>query len=245
MVEPFFRTLPEVVVFNFNKIKDIEIRMQTDNSSISLDIQKIKAVVFDCDGVLFDTAQANRIYYNTLLDHFGKEQLNDEQFRLVHMFTVKEALHYLFPELDSMESVYNFMKNMGYNKFIKYMEPEPGIKELLDDLKRAEYIRCIATNRTNTMAEVLKKHEMEPFFEVVVTAADVKNPKPAPDQLIKIMDTLDLTPKQLLFIGDSEYDQIAAKEAGTWFAAFKNRSLDAHYHAVSMADLGNMLGVSY
>ncbi|MBF0411554.1 MAG: HAD-IA family hydrolase [Desulfamplus sp.] len=206
------------------------------------DIKKIKAVVFDCDGVLFDTAHANRMYYNRLLDHFGKPQLNDEQFRLVHMFTVKQALDYLFLESESMESVYSFMKTMGYNEFIKYMNPEPGLKELLDDLKRASYIRGIATNRTNTMAEVLKKHEMEPFFEIVVTAADVKNPKPAPDELLKIMAELNLTPKQILFIGDSEYDQIAAKEADTWFAAFKSPSLTADYHAVSMADLGKMLG---
>ncbi|MBF0302371.1 MAG: HAD-IA family hydrolase [Desulfamplus sp.] len=206
------------------------------------DINKIKAVVFDCDGVLFDTAHANRMYYNRLLDHFGKPQLNDEQFRLVHMFTVKQALDYLFLESESMESVYSFMKTMGYNEFIKYMNPEPGLKELLDDLKRASYIRGIATNRTNTMAEVLKKHEMEPFFEIVVTAADVKNPKPAPDELLKIMAELNLTPKQILFIGDSEYDQIAAKEADTWFAAFKSPSLTADYHAVSMADLGKMLG---
>ncbi len=208
---------------------------------MTLDIKQIKAVVFDCDGVLFDTAYANRLYYNRLLDHFGKPLLNDEQFKLVHMFTVKEALHYLFAESESMDRVYSFMKTMSYNEFIKYMKPEQGLIELLEDLKRAEYIRCIATNRTNTMADVLKKHDMEPFFEMVVTAADVKKPKPAPDELIKIMETLNLHPKQILFIGDSEYDQIAAQEAGTLFAAFKNPLLNADYHVVSMANIGQVL----
>lgn len=213
------------------------------NNNISVNIDKIKAVVFDCDGVLFDTAQANRMYYNTLLDHFGKSRLSDEQFKLVHMFTVREAFHYLFPENESIESVYTFMKDVGYNRFIKYMEPEPGLIELLDNLKSAGYIRCIATNRTNTMEDVLKKHEMESFFEMVVTAADVENPKPAPDELLKIMNTLKLKPEQILFVGDSEYDQLAAEGAGTWFAAFRNQVLTADYHAVSMADLGGMLGL--
>ncbi|MBF0205048.1 MAG: HAD family hydrolase [Desulfamplus sp.] len=209
------------------------------------EIKKIKAVVFDCDGVLFDTALANRMYYDTLLDHFGKQRLDDEQFRHVHMFTVKEALHYLFPEMSSIDmvNVYAFMKTMGYHRFIQYMQAEPGLKELLDDLKKAGYTRCIATNRTNTMADVLKQYDMEPLFEMVVTAADVENPKPAPDELLKIIAALNLKPEQILFVGDSEYDQLAAKAAGTWFAAFKNPSLIAHYHAVSMADLGNMLGL--
>ncbi|MBF0235731.1 MAG: HAD-IA family hydrolase [Desulfamplus sp.] len=206
-----------------------------------MDITKIKAVVFDCDGVLFDTAQANRMYYNTLLDHFGKPNLSDDQFRLVHMFTVKEALNYLFPEMDSMESVYAFMKDMGYHGFVQYMNVEPGLNELLESLRRCGYKRCIATNRTNTMADVLKIHDMESLFEMVVTAADVKNPKPAPDELLKIMEILDFKPEQILFVGDSEYDQLAANRAGTWFAAFKNPLLVADYHVVSMADIGKLL----
>ncbi|MBF0377312.1 MAG: HAD-IA family hydrolase [Desulfamplus sp.] len=202
---------------------------------------KVKAVVFDCDGVLFDTAQANRMYYNMLLEHVGKSKLNDEQFRLVHMFTVKEALDYLFPEVESIEKVYAFMKKLGYQGFIQYMEPEPGLRELLENLKKAGYIRCIATNRTNTMAQVLEKYDMESLFEMVVTAADVENPKPAPDELLKIMTELQLKPEEILFVGDSEYDYLAAKGAKTWFAAFRNRALPADYHAISMDDLGKAI----
>ena len=47
--------------------------------------RQIRAVVFDCDGVMFDTADANRIYYNRVLERFGKPPLNQEQFINVHM----------------------------------------------------------------------------------------------------------------------------------------------------------------
>jgi len=57
-----------------------------------MDISKIKAVVFDCDGVMFDTAVANRKYYDEVLQAFGKSALNDEQFVNVHMMTVKGAI---------------------------------------------------------------------------------------------------------------------------------------------------------
>ncbi|SLM29283.1 putative HAD-superfamily hydrolase (Subfamily IA protein) [Desulfamplus magnetovallimortis] len=208
---------------------------------MTIEIDNIKAVVFDCDGVLFDTAKANRNYYDTLLSNFGKPKLSDEQFVKVHMFTVREAFQYLFPEMESLEPIFAFAKKMGYHPFIKYMEREPGTRRLLTLLKSHGYIRAIATNRTNTMHDVLIKHGMTSFFEMVVTAADVENAKPAPDELVKIMNELSLLPRQILFIGDSEYDQQAAQNAGTWFAAFKNSSLSADFYAESMDSLVKLM----
>lgn len=208
-----------------------------------MDTRELKAIVFDCDGVLFDTADANRAYYDTVLKHFGKPPLNDAQFVKVHMFTVKEAFEYLFPEMPTVDPVFEFARETGYHPFIQYMEEEPGTRQLLEKLKRAGYIRGIATNRTNTMESVLIDHGMTHLFEMVVTASDVPNAKPAPDELLKIISHYAITPKELLFIGDSKYDEMAAENAGTWFAAFKNPSLDAHFHATCMGDLETLLGV--
>ena len=51
----------------------------------------IKAVVFDCDGVMFDTADANRIYYNRVLANFNKQPLSEEQ--VVQVRVLKKAPH--------------------------------------------------------------------------------------------------------------------------------------------------------
>ena len=75
-------------------------------------ISKIKAVVFDCDGVMFDTAMANRKFYNEVLTIFGKPKLNDEQFVNVHMMTVKGAIEYLFPEKEDLSDVFDCMTNI-------------------------------------------------------------------------------------------------------------------------------------
>ena len=208
-----------------------------------MDVTQLKAIVFDCDGVLFDTADANRAYYDALLKHFDKPALNGEQFVKVHMFTVQEAFEYLFPEMETLDAVYAFAKKTGYHPFIQYMQEEPGLRELLIKLKAGGYIRGIATNRTNTMEDVLVDHNLTDYFEMVVTASDVPRAKPAPDELLKIMTHYDLAPHELLFIGDSQYDQIAAQRAGTWFAAFKSSTLDAHFHATSMEDLEQLLNL--
>jgi phosphoglycolate phosphatase len=204
-------------------------------------ISKIKAVVFDCDGVMFDTAMANRKYYNEVLVLFGKPKLNDEQFVNVHMMTVKGAIEYLFPEKKDLSEVFDCMTDIGYQKFIKYMIPEKGLKDLLVKLKKNGFIRGVATNRTNTMEKVLEDYDLDSYFEVVVTASKVKNPKPDPEQLLLIMDKFNLQPEQILFIGDSDYDRLAALRAKTMFVAFKNSKLKADFNVDSMDEIVRIL----
>ncbi|WP_299977162.1 HAD family hydrolase [Desulfobacula sp.] len=209
-----------------------------------MDISKIKAVVFDCDGVMFDTAVANRKYYDEVLQTFGKPALNEEQFVNVHMMTIKGAIEYLFPEMDDLSSVYDRLKNIGYHKFIKYMIMEKDLKELLLKLEDNGYIRGIGTNRTNTMEKVLEDFHLEDYFEVVVTAAKVKNPKPDPEQLLLIMGKFDLQPDEILFIGDSDYDRQAAASAKVRFVAFKNSELKADFNVDSMDEIAEVLQIN-
>ncbi|WP_245743095.1 HAD family hydrolase [Desulfobacula phenolica] len=209
-----------------------------------MDISKIKAVVFDCDGVMFDTAAANKKYYDEVLAIFDKPGLTEDQFVNVHMMTVTEAIEYLFPEMDDLSTVYDCLKTIGYHKFIKYMTMEKGLKELLITLNDSGYIRGIGTNRTNTMEKVLKDFDLESYFEVVVTAATVKKPKPDPEQLLLIMEKFNLKPDEILFVGDSDYDRQAAFNAKVWFAAFKNSELKADFNVESMDEIAGILQIN-
>ncbi len=208
-----------------------------------MDILKIKAVVFDCDGVMFDTAVSNRKYYDEVLQSFGKPILNEAQFVNIHMMTVNKAIDYLFPEMADLSIVYDHLKNIGYDKFIKDMVMEKGLKELLIKLKANGYIRGIGTNRTNSMEKVLENFHLEDYFEVVVTAAMVKKPKPDPEQLLMIMGRFGLKPDEILFIGDSDYDRQAALNAKVGFAAFKNSELKADFNVESMDEIARILQI--
>jgi len=209
-----------------------------------MDILKIKAVVFDCDGVMFDTAMANRKFYDEVLVKFDKPPLNDEQFVNIHMMTVTEAIAYLFPKMVDLSGVYECLKYIGYHKFIPYMVMEKGLKELLVKLKNNGYIRGIGTNRTNSMEQVLVDFDLEDYFEVVVTAATVKNPKPDPEQLLLIMDKFKLKPDEIVFVGDSDYDRLAAAGAKTGFVAFKNPDLKADFNVTSMDEIAGIFQIN-
>ena len=117
-------------------------------------MRNVKAVAFDCDGVMFDTAQANRFYYSHILQNFGRPAVTDEQFAFVHMHTVTESIAYLFPDKATLAAAHEFRKSMDYRQYLEYLTIEPHLVSLLEKL-RPQFKTSIATNRTDTMNQVM------------------------------------------------------------------------------------------
>ncbi len=200
----------------------------------------IKVIAFDCDGVMFDTAKANRSYYNRILRHFGKPEMNPGQFAYSHSHTADQSLAYLFTDKQSLEAAQAYRKTMSYEPFFKEMEIEPHLKPLLAKLK-PRYQTAVATNRTDTMQGVLMAFGLEKAFDFVVTAADVGRPKPFPDPLLRVLEYFGTEPDQALYVGDSEVDEAAAKAAGIPLIAYKNPRLDAAFHISGLNEIATIL----
>ena len=195
----------------------------------------LKVIAFDCDGVMFDTQKANREYYNRLLSHFGRPPLTAGQFDYIQVNTVEQSVARLF-SASELKAVNQYRTEMSYLQFIKYMEIEPDLKTLLKEL-RPEFKTAVATNRTDTMDKVLDEFGLTDLFDLVVTALDVPNPKPAPDCLESIFKTFQVAPSEMMYIGDSLLDQQAARAAGTQFVAYGNPELKADRHIRSFREL--------
>ena len=200
----------------------------------------LKVVAFDCDGVLFDTLETNRHYYNHILQHCGRPPMNAEQLRFVHVHTVQQALEHLLEDDALREAAHAFRRTIDYNGFFKYLTIEPGLVGLLDWM-RGRFHTAIATNRTDTMRPLLKEFGLSDRFELVVTSLDVERPKPAPDPLFKILTHFKAEPRQALFVGDSDVDADTARAAGVPFVAYRNPSLPADHHIDRLRDLRPLL----
>ena len=205
-------------------------------------MKNIKLVAFDCDGVLFDTAQANRFYYSHILEHFGRPALTEEQFRFVHMHTVHESMAYLLPDENTLEAAHDFRKTMDYRKYLSYLKVEPQLVALLEKL-RPRIKTAIATNRTDTMEQLLAEFDLDGYFDLVVTSSDVKQPKPHPEALLKILEYFGLASHQVIYIGDSQVDELAARAAKIPLVAYRNRELAAEYHIDSLGELEELLEI--
>lgn len=205
-----------------------------------IDFQDISVVAFDCDGVMFDSSQANRAYYDHVLEHFGMPVMTAEQFAYAHMHTVDETFKFLIHDPETLSAAQQYRKKMRYISFIRHMVIEPSLKSLLTKL-RTSYKTAIATNRTDTMDRVLEEHGLEGQFDIVVTASDVRYPKPHPEQLDVIIDHFGIDPGQMVYIGDSELDALAAQAAKVPFIAYGNSSLPADRHIQSLNQMEQIL----
>ena len=202
--------------------------------------QPYKVIAFDCDGVMFDTAAANRAYYNTLLQNLGLPAMTDQQFLYTHAHTVDDAIAFLCGRANLIEQAHEHRKTMSYLPFVRDMTMEPHLVPILKKMRRM-YRTAIATNRTDTMERVLSEHGLEPYFDYVVCAADVTHPKPHPEGLLKIADHFGIQAWELFYIGDTEVDETAARDAGVVFAAYRNLALSADFHIETLAELESIL----
>lgn len=204
-------------------------------------LNEVKVVAFDCDGVMFDTAEANRAYYNHILAHFGRPPMDEEQLRFVHAHTLHQSLEHLFADDSARREALAFRDQIDYGRFLRYLSIEPTLIGLLDWM-RDRFKTAIATNRTDTMGRLLREFGLAERFDLVVTSLDVTRPKPFPDPLIKILTHFGIAPDQALFVGDSEIDEATARAAGVRFVAYRNPQLNADRHIHRLKELETLLG---
>ncbi len=182
----------------------------------------VRGIIYDCDGVLFESRNANLAYYNAVLETLGAPPVtadDTELARICHTAASPEVFAALLGE-SLVETALSIAADLDYRYFIPAMIPEPGMVETLASLSR-ELPLAVATNRGNSMGEILDHFSLTGYFQVVVTSRDVARPKPAPDMLLLAARQLQLAPKELLFVGDSDLDRQAAQAAGIRFVGYR------------------------
>ena len=194
----------------------------------------IKLVAFDCDGVLFDSRQANIAFYNDILARFEQPRMDLEAEDFVHSHTVWESLEHIFRGYPNLNAVRNYCRNFDYSPFIPMMVEEPHLREFLEFLRPACFT-ALATNRATTTDAVLSYHRLTDRFDLVVSASDVASPKPHPESFERILSHFGLAPREAIYIGDSEVDQDFAINAGVPLVAYRNPRLHAAYYLESFA----------
>ncbi len=189
---------------------------------------KIRCVIYDCDGVLLDSLESNRRFYNHFRTTLGRPPLTEEELKYAHTHTVYEAIHYIFggdPGL--VKQATELFSKTDPEESLRYLKLEPNLLPTLKVLKGKGIIRAISTSRSTNMKPIMERFELGPYFDLVITALDVQNPKPHPESIEKIIQTFSLKKEETVFVGDSEIDRQAAGSAGVKFIAYKNKEIAA------------------
>ena len=200
----------------------------------------LKLVIFDCDGVMFDSKDANRIYYNHLLEEFGHPLMDEQEEDYVHSHNVLDSVNFIFRKYPrEIEEVNQYRISVDYTPYLKYMVIEPDLKQFLGMLK-PKFYTAISTNRSNTMPSVMKMHDLESYFDLVVTSLDVEQPKPHTEGLVKILNHFQLSASEAVYIGDSMVDREHTAGVNMRLISFKNPELPAEYHVNRFLDIPHL-----
>lgn len=177
----------------------------------------LKAIIFDLDGVIVDTAELHYSAWKRLADEEGapfNKEIN-ESFKGVSR---QACVRILFPNVESEERLAFLAekKNSYYVDMIENLKPEnllPGVYNFIREVKRENIRTGIGSVSKNTR-KVLEKLQVTDMFDAVVDGTLIKNSKPAPDVFILCAKLLEVDPKYCIVIEDAEAGIEAAHAAG-------------------------------
>lgn len=200
----------------------------------------IKVIIYDCDGVLIDSREANAAFYGHILERFGLPPLSSRQLDFVQSSTGSEAIDFLFQGTPWRDEAQDYQRAMDNRPFLHLLRLEPHIHEVLAAL-RPKYHTAIATNRGKSLPLVLKELGLSDLFDLTVSSYEVAKPKPHPECLLKIMEHFRVEPAEAVYIGDAPVDLLVSRQAGVIFVAYKNQELEAGYHLQDHRELLEIL----
>ena len=191
----------------------------------------MRLIMFDMDGTLIDSGFAITNTINYVRENLGFEKLeknyilekvNDPNINSAEFFYGTKEFTPLQTKL--FEEYYN---QHCLNDLVVY----DGIAKLIDDISK-DFTLAVATNANSTYAYKMLNHVgLAKYFPTILGYDSVKNPKPHPEMVYKILDKHNIQKENAQLIGDSPKDILAATRAGVdsvlvnW--GFSNHEKDA------------------
>jgi phosphoglycolate phosphatase len=178
-----------------------------------------RAVIFDCDGVLFDSWHANVAYYNAIRARLGLAPMDAAWERRAHFLAAASVLDEMFDhDPDTRDEARRIARSVDYEPFYALMLPAAGLYQVLANL-RPSWRLGMATNRGATVPEVVRRFGLDAYLDAAVGVLDVARPKPHPDVVLECLARLGVRPAAAVYVGDAESDEAAARAAGVHFVA--------------------------
>lgn len=178
---------------------------------------KIKHIIFDFDGTLFDSMSIWDSVGESYLRSIGKEakpSLREE----VRTMSLSQSALYMKKEYDLSQTVEEIIKgiNQTMEDFYRYeIQPKRGVISFLKQLKQSGVSVCIATSSDRYLIEAaLKRCDMDGFFEKIFTCSEVGHGKDEPIIYQEAIQFLGADRSNTVIFEDALYALQTAKKAG-------------------------------
>jgi beta-phosphoglucomutase len=190
----------------------------------SIDLREVKAVIFDLDGVITDTAEFHYIAWKQLAEKIGisfDREFNEKlkgvsRIDSLELILAKENRQNEFSKEE--KEILATEKNDHYVELIKKITPNDileGIEEFLEELIENKIKIAMASASKNAFA-VTKSLGVLSYFDHIVDARTVEKSKPDPEVFIKAAKAVEVEPKYCIGIEDAAAGVDAIKAAGMY-----------------------------
>ncbi|MDY7566006.1 N-acetylmuramic acid 6-phosphate phosphatase MupP [Pseudomonas sp. RTC3] len=186
---------------------------------------RLRAVLFDMDGTLLDTAPDFIAICQSMLADRGLASVSDKLIRdeisggARAMVAATFALSPMEPEFEALrlEFLERYQTNCAVHSTLF-----DGMAELLIDIEKANLIWGVVTNKPVRFAQpIMEQLGLAERSAILICPDHVTNSKPHPEPLILACSMLNLDPASVLFVGDDLRDIESGRDAGTKTAAVR------------------------
>jgi HAD superfamily hydrolase (TIGR01509 family) len=181
--------------------------------------KRIKAVIFDMDGVLIDAKDWHYDALNKALNHFGFNISRYDHLVTFDGLPTRRKLEMLTREQGLPAKLHGFLNELKqiYTMEIVHARCKPRFQHeyALSHLKAAGYKLAVASNSVRNSVEVMMvKSSLTPYLDALVSNEDVAKGKPDPEIYLKTLSMLRVAGDETLVVEDNEHGIAAGKAAG-------------------------------
>ena len=191
----------------------------------------LKALIFDCDGVLVDTERdGHRVAFNRAFaaKNLSVEWSVDQYHELLQVAGGKERMRHFFnqqgwPAVQDKDAFIRELHQLKTDFFMKIIETgelslRPGVARLVDEAINANLVLAICSTSNERAVTLIAERLLGPsrrgHFSAILAGDVVSRKKPDPEIYNLALKTLDLSAQDCLVIEDSRVGLLAAKAAG-------------------------------
>lgn len=178
----------------------------------------VKGVIFDMDGLMFDTERLSSVFWKQTGDQFGLEVPVDfvNSFRGRNPAAIREAFLDKYGQDFDYEEFREVRTRLQYDYIREKGVPlKKGLIELLNYLKGKGIRMAVATSTDRKLADtMLEKAEVREYFDAFAYGDEVARSKPYPDVFLKAAEEIGVPIRDCLVLEDSIAGVQAGKAAG-------------------------------
>ncbi len=181
----------------------------------------LNTVIFDFDYTLGDTTNGIVQSARYALEQMGEEERTYEEIKKTIGLSLSETYKKLTGNMDEARAdrFFDLFKEKADEVMVDSAELYPGVKEMLVELYEQGYrLGIVTTKFAYRVRNIMKKFDAEELFDVFIGVGDVTKVKPDPEGLLLAVEKLGVKTEEVLYVGDSYVDAMAAEAAGVKFA---------------------------